>query len=378
MKKNKKLLIGIGIVALLGIVSVGVYRNRQQESESNVVRIGAILPLTGSMANLGQENKAGIMLAVEEINSKGKVLEVSFEDSKGDAKTALAAMRLLEGRGIDKVILSTTQTVLPVLQAYKNNSKYLFSANCQTAGILDGYTNVFRVYFTSENETTMMANYALGKGYKRVAILRINTESGHEPISSFRQKMEAKCTDIEFFEQVFDFSDRSYKDKIQAMMDFNPDAIVVYSYPDQWEQMVKQMAECKVNCPIIANSGFGQTAERDYYKGLKIMEQIVFPAPSFVLNQNDSRLKAICLRLQEEYGLNANYNILYLYDNILVLNNAIQICGSKATNVELISQINKLDFAGSTGRISFDKNCDLNIGELKMVRIVAGKYQVLQ
>lgn len=376
--KNKKLLTILGVLALLAVVAIGVYKNCQRVTDDNVVHIGAILPLTGSMANLGQENKVGILLAVEEINSKGKVLDVLFEDSKGDAKTALAAMRLLESRGIDKVILSTTQTVLPILQAYKNNPQYLFSANCQTAGILDGYTNVFRVYFTSENETTMMANYALTNQYKRIAILRINTESGLEPIASFRQKMKSRNSNIDFFEQVFDFSDKSYKDRIQAMVDYNPDAIVVYSYPDQWEQMVKQMAECKVMCPIIANSGFGQTAEREYYKDFKIMEQIIFPAPSFVLNQNDSRLKDLCLRLHKEYGLDVNYNILYLYDNILVLNNAIQACGREATNTEIISQIKKQDFLGSTGRISFNRNCDLNIGELKMVRIVDGKYQVLQ
>lgn len=378
MKKDKKWVISLGIVAMLAVVAIGFFRNCQTTVEDHVVRIGAILPLTGSMANLGQENKAGILLAIEEINSSGKVFEVSFEDSKGDAKTALSAMRHLEGRGIDKVILSTTQTVLPILQAYKNNPKYLFSANCQTAGILDGYTNVFRVYFTSENETTMMANYALSNKYKRIAILRINTESGLEPITSFQRKMKDQCPTIDFFEQVFDFSDKSYKDKIQAMIDFNPDAIIVYSYPDQWEQMVKQLAECNVSCPIIANSGFGQTAEREYYKGLRIMEQIVFPAPSFVLNQHDPWLKDVCLRLRKEYGVDANYNVLYLYDNIMVLYNAIQACGRKSTNTELISQIKKLDFMGATGRISFDENCDLNLGELKMVRIVAGQYQVLQ
>jgi len=75
--------------------------------ESDSVRIGAVLALTGSGANYGKSLKQGIELAVEEVNAdggiKGKKVVVVFEDSQGDAKTGISAFNKLAT--VDKVPL---------------------------------------------------------------------------------------------------------------------------------------------------------------------------------------------------------------------------------------------------------------------------------
>ena len=378
MSRNSKIVIAVvAVIAVAAIAFFGI-RNRMHKptEDKNVIKIGAILPLTGSLANLGQENKAGIMLAVEDVNNKGNNyrIDVVFYDSKGDPKTALSAMRQLDILGVDKIILSTTQTVLPILQAYKNDARFMFSANCQTDGLLTNYNNAMRIYFSSENETTMMASYILKNEFKRIGILRINTESGLEPITVMRKKIQNKNPLAVFAEQVFEFSDKSYKDKILAIQAFNPEAIVVYSYPDQWPQLVKHLTECRVNCPIIANSGFGQTAENDYFKNMAIMRQIVFPAPKFVLDQSNIRLRNVSARLEKKFNMHVNYNILYLYDNILAYSYALNKAGWNASNASLLDSLNGLSFQGITGNVSFDSKHDIQLGELKMVKILNGKY----
>lgn len=61
------------------------------------IKIGAILPLTGSAAPYGINAQRGIQLALEEVNNKGgineKKVEVLFEDSKTDPKEAVAALQ---------------------------------------------------------------------------------------------------------------------------------------------------------------------------------------------------------------------------------------------------------------------------------------------
>ncbi len=63
------------------------------------VSLGAVLPLTGSSASIGEDQRRGIELAVAKINAQGGVLgqklQVKIEDSGGTANTALDATRKL-------------------------------------------------------------------------------------------------------------------------------------------------------------------------------------------------------------------------------------------------------------------------------------------
>lgn len=69
------------------------------------VVLGAVLPLTGSSATVGEDQRRGIELAVEYINSKGgvlgKPLKVIVEDSGGRAPSAIDAATKLAS--VDKV-----------------------------------------------------------------------------------------------------------------------------------------------------------------------------------------------------------------------------------------------------------------------------------
>ena len=64
------------------------------------VVLGAVLPLSGASATIGDDQRRGIELAVEQINEKGGVLggrklRVIVEDSGGRAPSALDAAKKL-------------------------------------------------------------------------------------------------------------------------------------------------------------------------------------------------------------------------------------------------------------------------------------------
>src|SRR6266705_3056621 len=68
----------------------------------NVVKIGALLPMSGPGSYFGAQDKQGIELALEQINKtgvKGYKLEIQYEDSACSPLPATqAAKRLLEDR----------------------------------------------------------------------------------------------------------------------------------------------------------------------------------------------------------------------------------------------------------------------------------------
>jgi branched-chain amino acid transport system substrate-binding protein len=346
-----------------------------QEKKKETIKIGAILPLTGSVSVTGQENKAGIEYALEKINKDKKLIEVVYEDGKGDAKTSVTAIKKLEMQGIDKFFLSTTQTVIPILSMYQNNDKFFFSVICQTKGVLDNTNNAMRLYFSTENETAMMVNYITDNKMVKVATFSINIESCIEPVNDIKKQLVQTNADFNFLDMTFEFSDKDFKGKFTRIKEFNPDVLIIYSYPNQWENIVRQLTEQGMNYPIVANSGFGLTAEKDYYKNLEVMKHIVFPAPRFVIDKEKPEVKKIIKDLKEKYNVDANYNVLYPYDNMIVIAQNLQYVND---NRKFLDEIGNKEYDGVTGKISFNSKRDIKLSELFMVQIVEGQYKIIQ
>jgi len=88
--------------------------------ENQVIEIGAILPLTGTGSEIGQQHKMGLDLAVEEINNSGginnKSLIIKYEDDKNDQKLTVTAFNKLAD--IDRVPLIITVMSGPSMAIY--------------------------------------------------------------------------------------------------------------------------------------------------------------------------------------------------------------------------------------------------------------------
>ena len=87
------------------------------------VKIGAILPLTGTSSLVGAEMKNGAMIAADEINSLGGVmgreLEIIFEDSESRPAAGVDAVhKLIDVDKVPVVIGSYSSSVTIPIQEY--------------------------------------------------------------------------------------------------------------------------------------------------------------------------------------------------------------------------------------------------------------------
>nr|WP_264357866.1 ABC transporter substrate-binding protein [Carboxydothermus hydrogenoformans] len=97
MRKSFLTVMTVGLLAFL-LLFTSACGNKS--SESDTIKIGANLELSGNVATLGQSGLNGIMLAVEEINNSGGVLGKKIEivkyDNKSDnTEAASVATRLI-------------------------------------------------------------------------------------------------------------------------------------------------------------------------------------------------------------------------------------------------------------------------------------------
>ncbi|GAG25013.1 unnamed protein product, partial [marine sediment metagenome] len=89
MTKTTKIIIGIIIVvSIIGGIWYGATREPKLEEEE-VIKIGAMLVLSGEGAAWGQASQRGIELAVNEANENssvnGRRIEMIYEDTQGSA-----------------------------------------------------------------------------------------------------------------------------------------------------------------------------------------------------------------------------------------------------------------------------------------------------
>lgn len=133
------------VVAVLVVMQV-TKEKEAKDTEQEVIKIGAILPLTGKLATMGEVEKNAMVLAAKEFKSDYFNVELLIEDGRSNPKDALtAAQNLLNIKKVDLLITSTTGASLavePVTSASKTN----LLAFCMDPDIASNSPYVMRFY----------------------------------------------------------------------------------------------------------------------------------------------------------------------------------------------------------------------------------------
>ncbi|MBS7743436.1 MULTISPECIES: ABC transporter substrate-binding protein [unclassified Chelatococcus] len=103
MQINRRHLV-LGAAATTGLSTLGSRR----VFAADRIRIGAILPLSGTAELVGTKQRIGIEIARDQINAAGGVLgrqiEIVFGDDKGDPNQTIARAREMTGSGVNLII----------------------------------------------------------------------------------------------------------------------------------------------------------------------------------------------------------------------------------------------------------------------------------
>jgi branched-chain amino acid transport system substrate-binding protein len=135
---------GIALIAVLALVTVGEVRPDivQAQAGSKTFTFGAMFPLTGPGAEIGQEFQSGLDMAIEEINAKGGVdgwkLKSIVVDHKGTALGGAQAMNQLVN--LDKVpfvITTFTGVALTAQPIAQQNQVVLFNVGGTSNNLLE-------------------------------------------------------------------------------------------------------------------------------------------------------------------------------------------------------------------------------------------------
>lgn len=176
-------LLGLMALLLLAVSNRVAAVRSDTPTVAPAFKLGALLCLTGDCAEWGANSLMGMQLAAEEINASGGVLgrkiEIVSQDTKeaSSGSNAVSAYRQLMLDSELRYIVGPSWTVggLPLAPiAAKNPNVLVTSPSLGVAKFNETGKNIFNVWPHDSFATEGLAQFAIARGFKRVAILSGN------------------------------------------------------------------------------------------------------------------------------------------------------------------------------------------------------------
>lgn len=301
------------------------------ESSSNdkdTTKIGAILPMTGEYADLGDWVYAGIDLAVDEINERDSLHQYSLilEDAMSEASGAVSAYNKLVNTEDVDIIITATSSLSLALKPKAIRDSVLFFGIGSHPKITQGNNNlIFRPSNTSTDEAQEIAEYITSNLDERDSwILYYNSEFGQ----SFNSQIEELLGEDIVGSSPFGDDPESFRNIVSRAISNNPDIIISIGFTPSMGNLVRTIREQNFNGEVVANIGFSSPSvlniAGDAANGVKYVD--------YNLPENSEHYRNLNDLAQERYNTNFSSFSYLSYGTVIALNQAVNKQGSNSIN----------------------------------------------
>ncbi|MGW8223953.1 MAG: ABC transporter substrate-binding protein [Syntrophobacteria bacterium] len=235
-------------------------------SAADTIKVGIVLPLTGSQAAFGEIEKLSFDLALEKINAaggiNGKKLEFLMEDDTGRPEVGRSVAEKLITK--DKVVMlgggyssSVTAGVAGVAQ--QNRIPFLINTGSADDITEKRWDYVFRLNPpASEYSSGVEELLAEVVKPKTVAILYENTKFGTSSSKAFAESCEKLGIKV-VLNQGYEHGGIDYKPILIRIKQLNPDIVYMVSYVMDAALLMRQSRELKLTPKLFIGGGAGFT-----------------------------------------------------------------------------------------------------------------------
>lgn len=261
----------VSFLIILTACSSGTVNN---ESDSETLKIGALYPLSGSLALLGEESYRGAELAIEEANKNGGVAGgKQIEIIKGDAIDADAAQaeanRVINQENVKAIIGSYSSSIsFAASEVTERNGVLYWELGAVADSVTDRkYKYVLRTnppasYFSKVhvNFIKEVAAKKLGKELKDIKVAIAHEDSSYGTIIADEAIKLAKQEGINIVaNQAYSAGTNDLSSVILNIKKAAPDVLVAVSYLNDSILLARQSEELGLKVPVIIGSGGGHT-----------------------------------------------------------------------------------------------------------------------
>lgn len=226
------------------------------------LKVGLLLPYTGTFAALGEAITNGLKLAIDQQGGSlsGRPVEYVVVDSEADPSKAVPNMqKLVSGSKVDVVVGPVHSGVgLGAVKVARESGVPLIIPNAgfnAATGPLCA-KNIFRTSFSSWQTAYPMGKVAADKGYKNIVTVAWRYGFGTESVDGFKEGFEKAGGKISK-EIYVPFPDVEFQSQLTEIAALKPDAVFVFFAGGGAAKFVKDYAAAGLQGKIpLLGSGF--------------------------------------------------------------------------------------------------------------------------
>lgn len=325
---------------------------------SEVVKIGSIATFSGPFAMYGEHIRNGFELYLEQNDNKmgGREVEMIYEDSTGDTRTALRKYRqLVDSEGVDIIIGPILSDEAYALRDQAENDKQLIiSTNAASNGLSwDKKSDyVFRVASPSNWQNSRpTAEYIANHIGKNAVVLAPDYDAGHESIESFKEAFENAGGTV--VEEIYpDLGENDYASYLINIKELNPDVVWVFLSGNDLFTFVKQYKEfgLKDEIPLVGDRSM---TDNVFIEEVGDIAEGIVSGVYYLPNFDNEVNKKFVEDYTAKHGAEPNYLAFQGYGAAQAIAKAIEEADS--TDSDALSEVLKgLTFESPSGPITID------------------------
>ncbi len=357
-------------------------------ANAKVIKIGALVSITGPTAFLGEPERNTLEMLTKEVNKnggiKGNKIDLIVYDTKGNpSSTVVLARKLIYSDKVDVIIGPTrsgsTLAIIPLIERSRVPLVSMAASHKITKPVKKW---VFKTAPSDSLAVERIYSYMKDKGIKNVALLTASTgfgSSGREELKKLAPKYDIKIVADELFGPK-DTNMTSQLIKIKNVKGLQ--AIVCWGTNPGPASVAKNVKELNIKVPLFMSHG---VASKKFIElAGNASNGIILPGGKLLiadqLPENDPQKKVLLAykkMYEAKFGPVSTFGG-HAYDAFNIIEMAIE--KGAANRASLRNNIEKTkNFVGITGIFNYSKNdhAGLNPSDFAIVKIENGNWKLI-
>lgn len=380
MTKQTKIIVSIIVIIAAIAVGYAIYKGSSKPSSNEQIKIGFIGPLTGDAAAYGEVWRNVVALAVDEINNSGgingKPIEMIYEDGKCTGGGAASAMQKLANVDQVKVVIGgfCSEESIAAVPIATQAHVALFSPASSNPSLTNSSKYFSRDYPSDFSAGSVLANTAFAKNYKKIAVLKEQTEFTQGIYKVFSDTMIGLGGNVT--EEQFQSTATDLRSQITKLRFQNPDALFINVHTlAVASRIFKQLIELGWK-PQLFVGDVVTTDPTAISNNASFLEGAI--GTEFGVDPSNPKFQHLIDAYKQKYGKEPNYQTYdqTIYDAVYILKDAISAVGYDGDKIS--DYLHRLtNWSGASGLITIGTDGDRTAGA-RAVIIKNGAVQVLQ
>ncbi len=372
----RRTLLAAALALTTGALATGAARAQEG------VPVGAVEILSGPNAAYGTAIRAGLELALGEINGAGGVLggrkiALNVQDSAGDKTQATNAARLLIGR--DKVVTvigpTLSNEMFAVGPVVNGRMIPIVGTSTTANGITAIGDYVFRTSLPESDVIPVTMAYAKRRGVKTIALLYANddafSKSGFDVMKAAADQAGLQVLGIESFSG----KDTDFSAQLTKVKSMSPDAIGISALVEPVSGVLLQARQLGFGPRTLFIGGNGSNSPKLGEIAGPAADGLVVGSPWFVGKQ-DPKNEAFVAAFRKQYSRDPDQFAAQAYDAMHIVADAINRAGAPDPE-KIRAALLQTNYDGVMGPFQFteDRNPASATGVV-VLQMEGGKFRI--